>query len=91
MKPENIPQQIQDKAKEHLAKGSKMTFEALCNMLIKIEEKAAKKINSKKEEAKWAQRELSRNTEIKGDPSVWLAEKNRENAMNNLPSSMRKY
>lgn len=86
---QNIPQHIQDKAYAMISKGAKMTFEAICEMYMKSEAKLAKKSSSKKEAAKWAQRELVSNTKASSNPSVWLAEKNRENAKNNLPSSMR--
>lgn len=55
------PQHIQEKANEMLAKGAKMTFEAICEMYMKSEAKAAKKAGSKKEAAKWAQREAAAN------------------------------
>jgi hypothetical protein len=86
----NTPQHIVDKANAMVAKGSAMKFEAICEMYIKMESKSSKKLGSKKEEAKWANREIVRNAEYNGNASVWLAEKNRENAMNNLPSSLKK-
>lgn len=77
----NIPQHIQDKANEMIAKGAKMTFEAICEMYMKSEAKEAKKNNSKK----WAQRELVSKT----IPTRTAAEIMRENALKNLPSSLR--
>lgn len=89
----NIPQHIQDKANQMISKGAKMTFEAICDMYMKIEAKEAKKIGSKKEAAKWTSRQnvekMEANLPANFNASTWLAEKNRENAKNNLPSSMR--
>ena len=85
----NIPQHIQDKANAMIAKGAKMTFEAICEMYMKSEAKSAKKSGSKKEAAKWELRKLVSEMKIEGNASNWLAAKNRENAKNNLPSSMR--
>ena len=84
-----IPQHIQDKANAMIAKGSKMTFEAICEMYMKSEAKEAKKSGSKREAAKWASRKVVSEMKFEGNASDWLAAKNRENAMNNLPSSMR--
>ena len=84
-----IPQEIQDKANAMITKGSVMTFEAICKMFMKDAEKLAKKNSSKKEAAKWLSRTNVENTIVTGNASVWLAEKNRENAMKNLPSSLK--
>lgn len=84
-----FPQHIQDKANQMIAKGSKMTFEAICEMYMKSENKLAKKQNSRKEAAKWESRQRVSEMKIEGNASDWLAAKNRENAKNNLPSSMR--
>jgi hypothetical protein len=84
MKSTNIPQHIQDKANQMLAKGAKMTFEAICEMYMKSEAKA-----TKPNDKKWKQRELVSNTKASANASAWLAEKNKENALNNLPSSLR--
>ena len=84
-----IPQHIQDKENTMIAKGAKMTFEAICEMYMKSEAKAAKKTTSKKEAAKWEQRRLVEETKADGNPNEWLAAKNRENAKKNSPSSMR--
>lgn len=87
-----IPQHIADKANEMIAKGTKMTFEAICEMYMKSDAKAAKKSTSKSEAAKWASRA---NVDALGgaangnSASNWLAEKNRESAIKNLPSSLR--
>lgn len=82
-----IPQHIADKANEMIAKGAKMTFEAICEMYMKSEAKKAKKSGSKKEAAKWEQRaNVANNTTVF---TKTLAEINRENAIKNLPSSMR--
>ena len=84
-----FPEHIQDKANAMIAKGSKMNFEAICEMFMKSESKLAKKQNSNKEAAKWASRKNVSEIKLEGNASDWLAAKNRENAMNNLPSSMR--
>lgn len=78
-----IPQHIADKANKMIAKGTKMTFEAICDMFMKSEAKKSKKVFK-------AAPDMPIATGGNG-ASNWLAEKNRENAMNNLPSSMRKY
>lgn len=82
----NIPQHIQDKATAMIAKGTKMSFEAICEMYLKIEAKEAKKAKSSK---KWEQRALVANTVASNNPSEWLAAKNKENAFKSRPSSMR--
>lgn len=46
-------------------------------------------VTSKKSKSKWAQREKVANIKAHANPSEWLAAKNRENALKNLPSSMR--
>lgn len=85
----NIPQHIQDKANTMISKGTKMTFDAICEMYMKSEAKTAKKSDSKKEAAKWESRKMVSEMKIEGNASDWLAAKNLENAKNNLPSSMR--
>lgn len=89
MKMKTAPQHIQDKANAMIAKGAKMSFEAICAMYMKSETKLAKKSTSKKEAAKWENRTIVNSLTPSANPSIWLAEKNRENAMKNLPSSMR--
>lgn len=83
------PQHIQDFANKMIAKGAKISFEAICEMQMKKDGKMAKKQNSTKEANKWGQRNLVENTVASANASVWLSEKNRENAMKSLPSSMR--
>lgn len=83
------PKHIEEKANQMIAKGAKMTFEAICEMYMKKENALSKKVNSKKEASKWDQRKLVANTKASVNASVWLAEKNRENAKKNLPSSLR--
>lgn len=83
----NYSQHIQDKANRLVAKGSKMTFDQICEMLVGMENKQNKKIA--KSEGKWQQRELVANTKASENPSEWLAAKNRENAFKSRPSSMR--
>lgn len=80
------PAHIEVKANEMLAKGAKMTFEAICEMFMKSEAKAAKKSGSKQEAAKWEHRA---NIENAPTPTKTHAEMMRENAIKNLPSSMR--
>lgn len=82
----NIPQEIQDKATAAIAKGSTLTFEAACALFMKSSKNKAKKLAS---DTKWNERALAENITPSANPSVWLAEKNRENAMKNLPSSLR--
>ncbi len=48
----NYPQHIIDHANKMVSMGTKMTFEAICEMQIKSEAKKAKKSGSKKEEEK---------------------------------------
>jgi len=85
----NIPQHIQDKANAMISKGTKMPFEAICEMYMKSEAKTSKKRGSKSDAKKWEQRKAVENTVASNNPSQWLAEKNRENAIKNLPSSLR--
>lgn len=89
MTTQNIPQHIIEKANSAIAKGAKMTFEAICEMYMKSEAKEAKKRASKSDAKKWEQRRLVENTLASNNPNEWLAAKNRENAINNLPSSLR--
>lgn len=79
------PQHIIEYANRMIAKGSVMTFDAICQMKIKSEAKAAKKSGSNKQAAKWEQRANVENNTSTRD----IAEINRENAIRNLPSSMR--
>jgi hypothetical protein len=71
------------------AKGAVMTFDQVCEMLAKSEAKQAKKFASKKEAKKYGVRQMVEVMPKVENASVWLAEKNRENAMKNLPSSLR--
>lgn len=54
--------------------------------LTKLEGKKAKKSSKS-----WAKRDFEKSTNIQhnANPNTWLAEKNRDNAKNNLPSSLR--
>jgi hypothetical protein len=81
----NYPAHIEDEANKAIAVGCKMTFEALCEMYAKKEAKQAKKSGNDK---KWLQRELVNNT-VASNVSGYMSELNRENAMKNLPSSLR--
>ena len=77
-------QEIQDKANRMIALGTQMTFEAICEMYAKKQAKQSKSSGKKFDtRAKYANMVASENA------SAWLAEKNRENAMNSLPSSLR--
>ena len=76
--------------------GAKISDEQLLIMAIKMVEKEESAVNglisvtvSKKSSAKWASRQRVSEMKFEGNASAWLAAKNRENAMNNLPSSMR--
>lgn len=81
----NYPQHIIDKANSAIEKGTKMSFEAICEMYLMSELKLKKKQGSKKEAAKWEQRAVVETTV----PTRDIAEIMRENAEKNLPSSMR--
>lgn len=85
----NYSNEILEKAQRAVANGSVMTFEAICEMFAKSEIKKAKKWSSSKDAKKQAQRELVDYLPKRENASAWLAEKNRENAMKNLPSSLR--
>lgn len=85
----NYSIEIQEKAKAAVEKGSPMTFEAICAMFQKKEDKQNSSSYKKSAANKMAQRELVRSINIEGSASNWLAEKNRENAMKNIPSSLR--
>lgn len=75
------PQHIADKANSMIAKGTKMSFEAICEMYMKSEAKTAKKSKTFKA-AKGME-------EIMATPSIDLHEMNMNNAKKNMPSSMR--
>lgn len=77
-----IPQHIVDKANSAISKGTKMTFDEIVAMFMKSEAKAAKK---SKDNSKWDQRAKVANTTT----TRTAAEINRENAINNAPSSLR--
>ena len=79
------PTHIEEKANKMIALGTKMTFEAICEMYMKSETKKAKKSGNDK---KWAQRELVENTKA-SSISGYMSELNRKNAMQNLPSSLK--
>jgi len=64
----------------------KITLEFALSIIMKSDANKSKKINSKKNAAKWEQRENVANSTFKCDD---LGEYNRANSMNNLPSSMR--
>jgi hypothetical protein len=86
----NYSTEILEKAQRlSSAKGAVMTFEAVCEMLAKSEAKQAKKFGSKKEAKKYEQRQMVEAMPKVENANTWLAEKNRENAMKNLPSSLR--
>lgn len=73
------PQHITEKANAMLAKGAKMTFEAICEMYMKSEAKASKK-----------KFKAAPSTEqIMTTKSIDLHEMNLNNAKKNLPSSLR--
>ena len=74
-----ITYQIEEKAKQMIAKGCKLSFEAVCQLLTKQEAASSKK----KFKAAIGTDGAATN------PTQWLAQNNRENAMKNLPSSMR--
>lgn len=82
------PTHIEEQANKMLTLGTQMTFEAICEMYMKKEAKQAKKMKSSSYNKKWEQRELVENT-VASNVSGYLSEKNRENAMQNLPSSLR--
>ena len=56
------PTHITEKAQRMVDAGSKMTFEAICEMFEKSEAKSAKKATSSKEASKWEQRTRVENT-----------------------------
>lgn len=85
----NYSTEILEKAQRIVTTGTVMTFEAVCEMLAKSEAKQAKKFGSKKEAKKYEQRQMVEAMPKKENANTWLAEKNRENAMKNLPSSLR--
>ncbi len=82
------PSHIEEEANKVLAKGSERTFEFLCEMFLKSEIKQAKKMKSSSYNKKWEQRELVNNT-VASNISGYMSELNRENAMKNLPSSLK--
>ena len=86
----NYSNEILEKAQRiSSVKGAVMAFDQVCEMLYKSEQKQAKKFGSKKEAKKYEARQMVESMPKVENASVWLAEKNRENAMKNLPSSLR--
>lgn len=83
------PQHISDKANAMLAKGAKMSFEAICEMFMKSEAKTAKKSVSSSNATKWAQRASVETATHNGTYTQDIAEINRANAIANMPSSIR--
>jgi hypothetical protein len=79
--------EIKTKAEAMKAKGCALSLDEIIAMYTKDEAKKAKKTAKR-----WAKIEQAETFtfEAKKDPSEWLAAKNRENAIGNLPSSMRK-
>lgn len=85
MKNINIPQEMIDKATRLSSiKGNTKNFEQVLEMLLDEAAKKAKKHS--KDASKWAQRTAVENTPVSNKT---IAEINRENALKNLPSSMR--
>ena len=80
-----FPQHIETKAAEMISKGSKMNLVAICELLLKQEARQSKPTNIKK----YNQRKLVEAQLKQSDPNGFLAAKNKENAMKNLPSSLR--
>lgn len=76
-----IPQHIAEYANKMIAAGTKMPFEAICEMKMKSE---AKKVSKSK---KFKAAPSMEN--IMAAPSVDLHEINLNNAKKNMPSSMR--
>ncbi len=86
---QEIPSHIAEYANNMLSLGTKMTFEQICDMKMKSEAKQNKKFGSKKESDKAQSRKNVSEMKIDHNSSDWLAAKNRENALKNLPSSLR--
>lgn len=80
-------EQIGSKVAEYKVKGCKLADEKIIEIILKAEKNAAK--NLKKAAKGFANRAATSHIEASENPSQWLAEKNRENAEKNLPSSMR--
>lgn len=80
-------EQITEKVAEYKAKGCKLSDEKIVEIILKAEKNAAK--NLEKAAKGFANREATSHIQASDNASQWLAEKNRENALNNLPSSMR--
>mgnify|MGYP000940779849 CR=1 FL=1 len=80
-------EELTQKVQELVNKGCKLPIEKIEAIVLKSNKASLKSVNSfdKKQE----QRNMAANTIASANASVWLAEKNRENAINNLPSSLR--
>jgi len=76
-----------EKANKYVAMGCKVPFEKLIEMEIKKIQKQGWKKMTSKDIKKYESR---KRVEMMESPKFDLAEKLRENAMNNLPSSLRK-
>ncbi len=91
MTTQTIPVHIIEYANKMIALGAKISFDQIVAMELKKEAKKGNGFASKKDLAKMESRkrveEMTAN--IEHNPSNWLAEKNRENAIRNLPSSLR--
>lgn len=75
----NYPQEIQDYAKRMIANGTKMSFEAICEMKMKSIKKSEKAFK------KFAKKDV---VLVVATKSAY--ELNQEGIMKNLPSSLRK-
>lgn len=75
----NYPQEIQDYANRMIANGTKMSFEAICEMKMKSIKKSEKTIK------KFAEKDA-----VSGVSTKSAYELNQEGIMKNLPSSLRK-
>lgn len=83
------PAHIIEEANKMVAMGTKMPFDKIVEMFMKREAKKGNGMASKKDIEKMESRKRVSEMEVEGNASEWLAAKNRENAMKNLPSSLR--
>jgi maleate cis-trans isomerase len=80
-------EELTQKVQELVNKGCKLPIEKIEAIVLKSNKASLKSAN--KFDKKQEQRDMAANTIASTNASVWLAEKNRENALLNLPSTLR--
>ena len=81
-------EELNIKVQEMINKGCKLPVEKIEAIILKSNKAALKAVSNF--ENKQAQRNLAESIKPSANASVWLSEKNRQNAIINMPSSMKK-